>query len=295
MSAGWAAGWVAGLGGAAVALGLHALWALLAEARRRHEAIPYRAEPPLLFRRLWSLILLMAPLAEVALTPNWAARIERRLRQAGLDLALTPPQLLSGQLVHALLGALVGGVLIAAIGGATVGGVLLGAAVGFSHPSRWLSRHIHWRERQILKALPFFIDLVTLAVEAGLSLAGALDKAVEKAPPGPLCSEMHRVLRDIRAGRDRTEALRELARRLGFPPVSSLVSALVQGERTGASLGVLLRAQSAQRRSERFLQAEKQAMEAPVKMLVPLVLFIFPCTFIVIGFPIAVRLLSTGL
>ncbi len=291
MSSGW---WAAGLGGVAVALGLHALGALLAEALRR-DGDTYRDEPPPLFRWLWALVLLVAPLAAHGLTQRGAARIEARLQKAGLDRALTPPQFLGGQWLHAVLAASAAAGVALALGGPWPAGALLGAAGGFLYPLRWLRRQIRRREHHMLKSLPFFLDIVTLAVEAGLSLAGALQKAVDKTPPGPLVGEMNRVLRDVRAGRARADALRELARRLDFPPLTSLVSALVQGELAGASLGPLLRAQSDQRRAERFLQAEKQAMEAPVKMLAPLVMFIFPCTFIVIGFPIVVRLLSSGI
>ena len=85
------------------------------------------------------------------------------------------------------------------------------------------------------------------------------------------------------------------ADRLRFAPISSFVSALIQGEKTGSSLGPILRAQGEQRRQERFLRAEKLAMEAPVKMLGPLILCIFPCTFIVIGFPIAMKFLHSGI
>jgi tight adherence protein C len=86
-----------------------------------------------------------------------------------------------------------------------------------------------------------------------------------------------------------------MAERLDTAPISSLVSALVQGDITGSSLGPILRAQSEQRRSERFQRAEKLAMEAPVKMLGPLIMFIFPCTFIVIAFPIVMKFLQSGL
>jgi tight adherence protein C len=106
--------------------------------------------------------------------------------------------------------------------------------------------------------------------------------------------EFIRVMRDLRAGRARADALRGLADRLGLPAISSLVSALLTAEKQGASLGKILRAQAEQRRNERFLRAERLAMEAPVKMLLPLLLFIFPCTFLILFFPVASRLLGEG-
>ena len=101
-------------------------------------------------------------------------------------------------------------------------------------------------------------------------------------------------LRDVRAGRPRIDALRALADRMDEPSITNLVSALIQAENMGMNLGPILRAQSEQRRAERFARAEKLAMEAPVKMLFPLIAFIFPCTFVVLGFPIAMKFLHQG-
>ena len=128
-----------------------------------------------------------------------------------------------------------------------------------------------------------------------MNLSSALQKSVEKMPAGPLQAEINRLLREVRAGKPRTDALRDMAARLNFAPMTSLVSALVQGEMMGSSIGPILRAQAEQRRTERFQRAEKMALEAPVKMLFPLIAFIFPCTFLVIGFPIAMQLLKAGL
>jgi tight adherence protein C len=146
-----------------------------------------------------------------------------------------------------------------------------------------------------LKALPLYLDIVTLCVEAGLNLTSALTQAVQKGPSNPLKHELERVLRDVRTGRPRADAFRGLAERLQMPAVSSVVSALITAERQGSALGPILRAQSEQRRNERFQRAEKLAMEAPVKMLFPLIAFIFPCTFAVIGFPIAVKFMQEGI
>ena len=139
------------------------------------------------------------------------------------------------------------------------------------------------------------LDLVTLCVEAGLNLTGALQQAAAKGPAGPLREELHRVLRDVRAGKSRADALRGLAERVGEPAIANLVSTVIQAENMGMSLGPMLRAQGEQRRAERFARAEKAAMEAPVKMLLPLIACIFPCTFVIVFFPIAVRLVFEGL
>jgi tight adherence protein C len=172
---------------------------------------------------------------------------------------------------------------------------MAGVVFGFFMPELWLSDMTKKRNLSILKRLPFFLDIVTMAVESGMNLSSALQKSVERIPAGPLVSEINRVLREVRAGKPRTDALRDMAARLDFSAVNSLVSALVQGELMGASIGPILRAQSEQRRTERFQRAEKLALEAPVKMLGPLILCIFPCTFLVIGFPIAMQLMKSGL
>ncbi|XGA80316.1 type II secretion system F family protein [Halomonas sp. CH40] len=129
-----------------------------------------------------------------------------------------------------------------------------------------------------------------MAVEAGLSLAAAIVKATTNGPPGLLRQELERVNRDIRAGAGRIEALEAMSSRLEIREVTQVVSALAQAEKTGSSVGETLRIQAEQQRVERFQRAEKKAMEAPVKLIFPLVAFIFPATFIVLGFPIVMRL-----
>jgi len=117
---------------------------------------------------------------------------------------------------------------------------------------------------------------------------------VAKGPKGVLHQEFQRILRDIRAGTSRSEALRNMAKRLNHASIFSFTSSLIQAEATGMSLGPILRAQADQRRNERFTLAEKIAMEAPVKMLFPLIAFIFPCVFLILLFPVAMRIISQG-
>ena len=134
-----------------------------------------------------------------------------------------------------------------------------------------------------------------MCVEGGLNLQGALGQAMEKAPPGPLRNEFAIVLRDLRSGLPRAEALRRMADRLDIPEITSFVSSIIQAEKMGASLATVLRVQSEQRRDERFQRAEKMAMEAPVKLVAPLIMFIFPVTFIVLGFPIVIKFMGEGM
>ncbi|MCX8003925.1 MAG: type II secretion system F family protein [Burkholderiaceae bacterium] len=279
--------------GLAVALLALAVPRIFAEVPRDERA--YMDPPPRFYRMTWPLVLLIAHHVAPLLKPAYLQRTRQALRRAGQDYALTAVQFFAGKLVAALCGALAGFLLADALAVSPFALALLVGLLAFFYPDLWLKERTQQRNLKILKGLPFFLDIVTLAVEAGLNLSAALQQAVERLPDGPLPQEINRVLRDVRAGRPRIEALRDMAERLDFGPITSLVSALVQGELMGSSLGPILRAQSEQRRSERFQRAEKLAMEAPVKMLGPLILCIFPCTFIVIGFPIVVKFLTSGI
>jgi tight adherence protein C len=176
-------------------------------------------------------------------------------------------------------------------------GALAGAVAGLTGaawPWRWLAVQGVRRQEQMLRELPFLLDVTTLCVEAGLNLQGALLQAARHGPEGPLRGELRHALSDVRAGMPRIQALTALADRTGLAAIRSLVTALIQADQMGMSLGPLLRSQSDQRRSERFLRAEKLALEAPVKMLFPMVFCIFPCTFLILAFPVALKLVEAG-
>lgn len=169
------------------------------------------------------------------------------------------------------------------------------ALFGYAYPYIWLRDVLLRRKSELLKSIPFYLDIITLCVEAGLNMQGAMGQAVAKGPKGVLREEFQRVLRDIRAGKARADSLRSMAERLAEPNITSFIIAVIQAEKMGMNLGPVLRVQADQRRSERFLRAEKLAMEAPVKMLFPLIAFIFPCTFIVLFFPIAMKFMNSEL
>lgn len=255
----------------------------------------YMDPPPRFFRLTWPLVRLVSHHCGWMVTEAMEAKIQDSLRRAGQDYTLTPTQFFAGRLVGALLFGCMFAVALAKVGQDPLVFGLAGAAAGFYLPTRWLKDMTTARNLKILKRLPPFLDIVTMAVESGMNLSTALQKSVEKMPQGPLLSEINRLLREIRAGKPRTDALRDMAARLNFSAMNSLVSALVQGELMGSSIGPILRAQAEQRRIERFQRAEKLALEAPVKMLGPLIMCIFPCTFIVIGFPIVTQLMHSGL
>lgn len=254
----------------------------------------WRDKPPLGFRLAWLPTRWIAHHLGPRLSPAYRQRWLGRLRVGGLDYALAPEQFVAARLLCAAFAVLLADFTLTSLGQAWFPWALVAGLAGYAFPAIWLRDRIALRRRQTLKTLPFMLDIITLCVEAGLNLSGALAQAVAKGPPGPLRDELGRVLRDVRAGRSRTDALRLLADRMDEPSVTSVVSALINAEQMGMSLGPILRAQSEQRRAERFARAEKLAMEAPVKLLLPLLAFIFPCTFVVIGFPLAMKFMAAG-
>ena len=253
-----------------------------------------RDRPPAWWR--WSAPLTRPLAAHLGPVLGARARHDRldRLRKAGLEFALDAELLVAGQVSAAIALAALVALAWSPRGIAPVWALAGAAALGYVLPANWLRERIEQRRRALLRELPFYLDVITLAVESGLNLSGALARAVEKGPRGPLRDEFERFLRDLRAGRERREALRHLAERVALPAVGSLVAALLMAEKQGMSLGPVLRAQAEQRRAERFLRAERLAMEAPVKMLAPLLVFIFPCTFVMLLFPLASRLIEEG-
>lgn len=259
----------------------------------------YKDAPPLGFRLAWWPIQWISHYLEPLLSVRTREALARRLRKGGLDYTLEPAQFVASRGVCALLSAAVAAWGASALAPAHAGAWLqvlpLAALMGWAFPALWLGDRLKARQKELLRTLPFFLDVITLCVEAGLNLQGAMTQAVAKGPVGVLRDELQRVLRDIRAGKARAEALRAMAQRLDEPAVGHWVVSVIQAESMGMSLGPVLRVQADQRRSERFLRAEKLAMEAPVKMLFPLLAFIFPCTFIVLFFPIAMKFMHSGL
>ena len=134
------------------------------------------------------------------------------------------------------------------------------------------------------------LDLLTLSIEAGMGMLSALQLCVAQLPPQALKRHLQTVLEDLRTGLSREQAFTRFAERTDTDETQAFVAALQQSFELGGSLGPLLRQQAQQRRQERFLRAEKKALEAPVKMLLPLVVCIFPCTFLVIGYPLFFQL-----
>jgi tight adherence protein C len=170
--------------------------------------------------------------------------------------------------------------------------VFVGWLSGYVYPHLFLRGRARRRQSLILKDLPSFLDLIVLGLESGLNLQASLQLALQHSRRGPLHAEWARVLLDIRSGQPRAHALAQLAIRTDMPSIRQLVCAITQAESSGFSVGSILRNLSDQHRRERLMRIEKLAMRAPVKMLFPMALCIFPCTFLVLAIPVAAQLLS---
>lgn len=249
--------------------------------------------PPLL-KLIWPFIQIIANFLVVFLPYDYLEYTEKRLTRTGVSYLLTAEQYVALQIFMAILLPLVTWMCLTVLGKSFPLLILLSPFAGFLFPNVWLADTRKRRELAVIRSMPIYLDFITMCVEAGLNLSGALGQSMEKAPPGPLRNEFSIVLRDLRAGVTRADALRRMADRLDIQEVTSFVSAVVQAERMGASLASVLRMQAEQRRNERFQRAEKLAMEAPIKLVGPLVMFIFPVTFIVLAFPIVMKFMSQG-
>lgn len=166
--------------------------------------------------------------------------------------------------------------------------------LGWYYPWIWLRDQVKKRQHAITRALPYNLDLLTLSVEAGLDFSQAVGKVVEKGRKGPLVDEFSLMLKNIKLGKTREEALKMMSERVALPSLTSFCNALIQADRMGTSLGKVLRIQSTQLRVERTHRAEKLANEAPVKMLFPLIACIFPTVFMVLFGPIIFQAITGG-
>lgn len=167
--------------------------------------------------------------------------------------------------------------------------VTCGFLVGFMVPGAMAARKNRAREMAMRKALPDLLDLLTMSVEAGLGFDRALAKVIE-GRKGPLVDEFEIVLQEIRVGRPRREALRDLGERVKMPEISRLIGAIIQAEQLGMGIANSLRIQSEQLRLARRQRAEEAAMKAPIKMLFPLIFFIFPALFVVLLGPAIIQM-----
>jgi len=231
----------------------------------------------------------VAPLSDVL--AKWALKINprsskdsigRKLMAAGVGYRISPTGYLALKAFLALIGVFVGSMLGASKG---LSGIILGAlmagALGFLGPDYALTLKARSRKEKVRADLPDALDLLAVSVEAGLGFDASLAKLGEYME-GPLAEEFGLTLSEMRIGESRSEALKRMSERVDAPELSAFTRAIIQADQLGTTLGRILRVQAADARLRRQAAAEERAMKAPIKMLFPTVLFIFPAMFLVI-------------
>jgi tight adherence protein C len=267
----------------------------LADGRKQERKLP------LLFRLLMPLAPNFTPLFRKPAFKGSKLRLSRRITAAGFDGLITDEELLSLQMIFPLvlgpfailsIRAAVAASHLRFMGTIEIPLDLLAILWLLIYPTMWLRGVLEVRHRSMRKALPFVLDLLTLSVEAGMDFMTSLQRNTERRAMDPLGEELLRVIREIQIGKTRREALRDMARRVDLMDLRTVINALVQADELGVSIGSVLRIQADQSRQRRFERAEKLANEAPVKMLFPLLFFIFPAVFIILLGPIITRLIQ---
>ncbi|HUO45185.1 MAG TPA: type II secretion system F family protein [Burkholderiales bacterium] len=279
--------------GASVLLLIYSMSRLKAEVPT--EEREYMDPLPLALRLVWPLVRFLEFHVCAYIPADSLERANEKLQLTGVGYLINSEQYYAVRIVAVLAITALAWFSMDALGNFDPTMLGLGVVGGFFLPALWLRDVRIRRDKAVLKALPVYLDFITMAVEAGLNLTGAINQAMDKGPAGPLRHEFYMVVRDLRAGLPRAEALRRMEKRMGLLEITSFVGTVIQAEKMGARLGEALRIQAEQRRTERFQRAEKLAMEAPVKLIGPLLIFIFPVTFIVLGFPIAMKFLGEGI
>ncbi len=169
--------------------------------------------------------------------------------------------------------------------------IIIEVATGLVIPGFLLIKMVTARQRIIQNTLPDVMDLLTVSVEAGLGFDGALLKVIDK-KPGPLASEFEKVLQEIKVGKIKKDALRDMAQKIDIQDLTFFISSVIQADQFGVGIANVLRIQAEQMRRKRRQRAQEKAMKAPIKMLIPMIIFIFPTLFIVLLGPVVIQLIE---
>jgi len=220
-----------------------------------------------------------------------AERVGTRLVSAGLADRWTPTRFLATKVVLGCAGVIAGGLLFASLGryGWAIAAAAGLGALGFFLPDLRVQSRIQRRRDQIQRELPDALDILAVSVEAGLSFDQSLARLHEHMG-GPLVEEFQLVLSELRVGESRSNALRKMSDRIDVGEVSAFVHAMIQADQLGTPLAKILRVQASEARRRRQVAAEERAMKAPVKMLLPIAIFIFPAMFVVILGPAVIKI-----
>ena len=269
----------------------------LADGRRKERRLP------IIFRLLLPLAPNLTPIFSKKFFQKSTKKLTSQIISAGYDSLITAEEIMALRLIFPLL---LGPIWVLIVkGGISASNVealiklqpsvaIIGIMWLLIYPTSWLRKTIKERHSEIRKALPFVLDLLTLSVEAGMDFMSALQRNNEHRGIDALGEELIQVVREIQLGKTRRNSMRDMSQRVNLQELRAVINALVQADELGVSIGSILRIQSDQMRQRRFERAEKLANEAPVKMLFPLLMFIFPSVFLILLGPIISRMIQQG-
>lgn len=250
------------------------------------EPVDIRKKIPALLKIVMPFTGNVLPLLRFPIFEDAERKATNQLMMAGYDQTLSAARFLAAKILLAVLGVIL--MILAAAAGKFIYGLVLFGML-YIYPNAWLKNMVNQRHFSIMRALPNLLDLLTLSVEAGKDFLSALKDILAKRPMDALGEEFLRALQEIQLGKKRQTALRDMAARTQQPELSAVLNSIVQADELGISIGGLLRIQSDQLRNKRFSLAEKLAGEAPVKLLMPVVLFIFPAVFLLLLGPVILQ------
>lgn len=247
---------------------------------------------PLSERIFRPLLVVMASVAMRVLPREVLQRLEKKVQQSGSDRGLSARDYLGLKVLFALGLPTFIYFMHSGIWSSQLALTLVFALfIGWRFPEIQLKRSARIRCIQLEKTFPDILDLLTVSVGAGLGFDGALAKVVEKSN-GPVSEEFKRVLQEIKMGKSRRDAMRDFGDRSGVADIKTFTGAIVQADQLGINISSTLKYQAEQMRRKRRQRVEEQAMKAPVKMLIPLIVFIFPTIFIVLLGPALIQILE---
>jgi tight adherence protein C len=259
----------------------------------KFEKKQYHIRTPLMFKILLPFARRLKNVARNDTFKGWLERADERLIMAGATQLFTPEEFVGLRILYGIVMSIIGAVLMISSTKIIVIMGLMFIGLAWGYPDHlWLGSIIRKRHRAIQRALPNVLDLLTLSVEAGRDFLTALRDILRNREKDPLGEELEQVFREVQLGKQRRFALQAMANRVRQADLDTVVETLVQADQLGVSIGHILRVLGDQMRQKRFAYAEKLANEAPVKMLFPLFIFIFPAVLIIMLGPILLKALS---
>lgn len=278
-------------------LGVFSLARLFIRTRPK-ESEEWRDPPPVIYRLFKPIVRLFSGEVRNLISDLNYARTQTRLSAGGMNYAIMAEEFQTLKIVCFVAAAMISFMLFYSgdrFGPEVRMFLILLPPLGYFYPDIWLKDKITYRRRRVAKEFPFLLDLLVLSMRAGLNYSTSLGQAIASLPNGPVKDEFGKLLREIRAGKIRRDALLDLAARMDINSVHNFVAAINQAEETGGEIVDVLTVQAEQRRAERFNEAEAAANKAPVKMLIPMMLFLFPIVFMLVGFIMVVKLAESNM